>query len=332
MKVVVFSAKPYDRDYLDAANLALHDLTYFDTKLDQKSAMLARGFDAICTFVNDSLNNETLHILKSHQVRLIVLRCAGFNNVDIVTAQRLGIAIGRVPSYSPEAVAEHAMALMLSLNRHVHRAYSRVREGNFSLDGMIGFNMQGRTVGLVGVGKIGLALARILRGFGCSVLGVDPVQPAGFSDLGGRYVTLPELLREADIITLHCPLTTQTRHLIDGPAIAQMKQGVMLINTSRGAIIDTAAVINGLKRGKIGLLGLDVYEEEEAIFYEDYSDQLIQDDVFARLLTFPNVLVTSHQAYFTKEAMEAIAMTTISNITSFANTGTPVHPVKNIAM
>jgi D-lactate dehydrogenase len=328
VKVAIFSTRPYDRFSLDAANAGRHELTYFEPRLEQSSAALASGFDAVCGFVNDRLNRQTLTELAARGTRLIVLRCTGFNNVDLTAAAELGVAVGRVPAYSPHAVAEHAIALILSLNRHIHRAYARVREGNFSLDGLLGFDLQGRTVGIVGTGKIGITLARILNGFGCRILATDPAPNEELTQLGGRYVTLPELLTASDVVSLHCPLTAKTRHIIDAAAIGMMKPGVMLINTSRGAVIDTRAVIAGLKSGKIGQLGLDVYEEEEDIFFDDRSQQLIQDDVFARLLTFPNVLITGHQGFFTAEALTAIAETTIANISAFVAQGQPVHPVR----
>jgi D-lactate dehydrogenase len=314
---------------LDAANLGRHSLSYFEAHLSQDSAAMAARADAISAFVNDGLDHPTLQALAQGGTRLIALRCTGFNNVDLAAAGELGISVARVPAYSPSAIAEHTVALILSLNRHVHRAYARVREGNFSLDGLLGFDMRGRTVGIVGTGKIGMALARILNGFGCTLLATDPVPNVELTRLGGRYVGLAELLAASDIVSLHCPLTAKTRHLIDATAIEQMKQGVMLINTSRGAVVDTRAVVAGLKTGKIGQLGLDVYEEEEGIFFDDHSEQLMQDDVFARLLTFPNVLITGHQAFFTADALTAIAETTIANITAFADTGKPLYPVPN---
>jgi D-lactate dehydrogenase len=327
MRIAVFSAKAYDRRFLDAANAGQHDIAYFDTHLAQTSVPLAAGFDVICVFVNDCLDRATLKALSAQGVKLVALRCTGFNNVDLSAADELGISVGRVPTYSPEAVAEHTVALILSLNRHIHRAYARVREGNFSLDGLLGFDMRGRTVGIVGIGQIGLALTRILAGFGCRVLGVDPVENPAFLALGGRFVALGELLAESDIISLHCPLTAHTRHMIDRTAIGRMKAGVMLINTSRGAVVDTRAVIAGLKTGKIGQLGLDVYQEESEMFFDDHSSEAIQDDVFARLLTFPNVLITGHQAFFTSNALQAIAETTIGNISAFARNGKPLHSV-----
>jgi D-lactate dehydrogenase len=289
--------------------------------------MLAAGSNAVCAFVNDRLDRATIAFLSRHGVKLVALRSAGFNNVDLTAARQCGLAIARVPAYSPEAVAEHTVALILALDRKIHRAYARVREGNFALDGLLGFNIAGRTFGVVGVGKIGMAVARIMRAFGCTVLAYDPKPDPDLQAAGGRYVPLPDLLAQADIISLHCPLTPETRHLINARAIDRMKPGVMLINTSRGAVIDTPAVIAGLKSGKIGYLGLDVYEEEGDLFFEDLSDQLLEDDVFARLLTFPNVLITGHQGFFTNEALTAIAETTIANLTRFEETGRAVHEV-----
>jgi len=330
MKVAVFSAKPYDREFLSAANTAAgerHQLTFLDTHLDERTASLAPAAGAVCAFVNDRIGALAVEALAKQGVRLIALRCAGVNNVDINAAVAAGIQVARVPAYSPQAVAEHAVALIMSLNRKTHRAHARVREGNFSLDGLLGFDLKDKTVGIIGVGRIGLALARILSGFGCHILAHDPVEIAELEDLGGRYVSLDELFGSADIISLHCPLTMHTRHLIDGPAIAKMKPGVMLVNTSRGAVLDTKAIIRGLKEGTIGYLGLDVYEEEDSLFFEDMSNRLLLDDVFARLLTFPNVLITGHQGFFTKEAMAAIAETTIENISAFEATGRSVHEV-----
>jgi D-lactate dehydrogenase len=330
MKVAVYSTRPYDRLFLDAANEAAgcpHELQYFEAHLAIPTAILADGAKAVCPFVNDALDREVLSRLAQSGVRLISLRSAGFNNVDLAAAQELGMVVARVPAYSPHAVAEHAAALILALDRKIHRAYARVREGNFSLDGLIGFDLHGKTVGLIGTGRIGAILARILAGFGCELLAADPVRNEQVQALGGRYVTLAELLAQSDIVSLHCPLTPDTRHLIDASAISKMKPGVMLINTSRGAVVDTRAIIDGLKSGKIGHLGLDVYEEEDDLFFEDLSDHVIKDDLFARLLTFPNVLITGHQGFFTREAMQAIAETTIANISMFEATGQPVHPL-----
>jgi D-lactate dehydrogenase len=272
----------------------------------------------VCSFVNDHLDNETLTKLHSNGVRLIALRSAGFNHVDLATSERLGMAVMRVPEYSPYAVAEHATALILALNRHIHRAYNRVREGNFSLDGLVGFDLHGKTVGVVGTGRIGAVLLQIMHGFGCRLLAFD-VKPNG--DLPKRlpvqYVPLEQLLRESEIVSLHVPLTPDTRHMINASTLALMKPGVMLINTGRGALIDTRALIDALKDGRIGAAGLDVYEEEEGVFFMDLSDCVLQDDVLARLLTFPNTLITSHQAFLTREALANIARTTLSNITAY---------------
>jgi D-lactate dehydrogenase len=327
MKVGVFSSKPYDRHFLDAANGGRHELAFLEPRLDAETAVLAGEADAVCAFVNDQLNRATIRLLAERNVRMIALRCAGFNNVDLGAAREFGIAVGRVPGYSPHAVAEYTVALILSLNRKTHRAYARVREGNFALEGLLGFDLFGRTVGIVGTGQIGIALAGIMRGFGCHLLAFDPSPDPALERLGGTYVDMDDLLARSDIVSLHCPLTPQTRHLINAAAIGRMKPGVMLINTSRGAVIDTLAVTIGLKSGRIGYLGLDVYEEEGDLFFEDLSDQMIQDDLFARLLTFPNVLITGHQAFFTEEALTAIAATTISNISTFEETGRPLHEV-----
>lgn len=328
MHVAVFSTKRYDQQFLTNANRGgLHRLAFLEPHLAKGTASLASGSGAVCAFVNDELNAPVLEALSGLGVRLVALRCAGFNNVDLEAAARLGVAIARVPAYSPNAVAEHALALMLTLDRKTHRAFNRVREGNFSLDGLLGFDMAGKTVGIIGTGRIGSVAARILAGFGCHILASDPVQDAGCIALGVRYMPLDELVGQADIITLHCPLTPETRHLIDSEAIERMKPGVVLINTSRGAVIDTRAVIQALKSGRIGYLGLDVYEEEADLFFEDLSEKVIRDDLFARLLTFPNVLITGHQGFFTVEALSAIAETTIGNITAFENTGKALHPV-----
>lgn len=330
MKVTVFSAKAYDRQFLDAANAdagGRHRLLYVEPRLSALTASLAAGSDAVCVFVNDRLDHAALTVLADVGVRLAALRSAGFNHVDLAAARDLGIAVARVPAYSPHAVAEHTVALILSLNRKIHRAYARGREGNFALDGLLGFDLRGRTVGIVGTGKIGVRVAHIMKGFGCRLIGHDPARDPEFEALGGVYADMVALLAEADIVTLHCPLTPGTRHIIGADAIARMKPGVMLVNTSRGAVIDTQAVIDGLKSGRIGYLGLDVYEEEEELFFEDLSDQMIQDDVFARLLTFPNVLITGHLAFFTTEAMTAIVGTTIENISSFEDSGRAAHQI-----
>lgn len=328
MRVSVFSTKPYDRQFLDAANAAAgHDLVYLDSRLTRQTAVAAAGTQAVCVFVNDVLDRAVLGELGRRGVRLVALRCAGFNNVDLVGARELGLAVARVPEYSPHAVAEHSVALLLTLNRKVHRAYARAREGNFALEGLMGFDLNGRTVGIVGTGRIGAVFAHIMIGFGCKVVAFDPYPDPECERIGVRYLAMPELLRSAEIISLHCPLTPQTHHMIDAEAVSQMRNGVILINTSRGAVIDTRAVIKGLKSGRIGGLGLDVYEEEADLFFEDLSNKVIQDDVFARLISFPNVIITGHQAFFTFEAMRAIAETTIGNITAFVQQGHPLHTV-----
>ena len=328
MRVAVFSTKSYDRQFLEEANQARgasHDLIFLEPRLSAQTASLAMHADAVCAFVNDQLDRATLTVLAAQGIRLIALRSAGFNHVDLAAARELGVAVARVPAYSPHAIAEHTVALILSLNRKIHRAYARVREGNFALDGLLGFDLRGRTVGIIGTGKIGMAVARIMTGFGCRILAHDPAPNPELEACGGSYVGMDELLTASDIITLHCPLNLATRHVIDPAAVARMKPGVMLINTSRGAVVDTQAVIAGLKSGAIGYLGLDVYEEEADLFFEDLSDQMIHDDVFARLLTFPNVLITGHQGFFTADAMAAIAAVTIENLTSYEQTGRAVH-------
>lgn len=327
MRIAVFSTKPYDETFLTAANAGVHDLVFFDARLSVVSAPLAAGAQAVCAFVNDDLGEGVVAALAEAGVRLIVLRSAGFNHVDLAAAAAAGIAVGRVPAYSPHAVAEHAVALMLTLNRKTHRAYNRVREGNFALDGLLGFDLHGKTVGIVGTGQIGAVVARILAGFGCALLAHDPVQNPACTALGVRYVGLDTLFAESDIVTLQCPLTPATRHLIDARAVARMKPGVMIVNTSRGAVVDTPALIEGLKSGAIGSVGLDVYEEEADLFFQDLSSSVITDDVFARLLTFPNVLITGHQGFFTAEALDAIARTTIANVDAFLRDGAPLHPV-----
>lgn len=328
MRIVVFSTRPTDRRFLEAANEGrAHTLRFLEARLDAATARMVEEGEAVAAFVNDRLDADALRALHARGVRVIALRCAGFNNVDLVEAERLGIAVGRVPEYSPYAVAEHAAALMLTLNRKIHRAHARVREGNFALEGLLGFDLHGRTVGLVGTGKIGECFAHIAAGFGCKVLAFDPRPSAACLSLGVRYVPLEELLASSDIVSLHCPLTPATRHVIDARAFGLMKHGAMLLNTSRGAVIDTSAAIAALKSGRLGSLGIDVYEEEGDLFFRDLSGVVIQDDVFARLTTFPNVVITGHQAFFTEEALRAIAETTIENLEVFEATGAPRHRV-----
>jgi D-lactate dehydrogenase len=319
MRVAVFSTKPYDQQHLERVNRDHghgHDLVFFEPRLVSGTAALAHGFPAVCAFVNDDLSGDVLRSLQAHGTTLIALRSAGFNHVDLEVADEIGLTVVRVPAYSPHAVAEHALALVLTLNRKVHRAYNRVRDGNFSLDGLLGFDLFGKTVGVVGTGQIGAVFASSMHGLGCLVLAVDPYPD---TEVGrwAEYVSFETLLERSDIVSLHCPLTPETNHLIDAAAIERMKHGAMLVNTSRGQLIDTRAVIEGLKSGRLGHLAIDVYEEEEALFFEDLSDRVIDDDVFTRLLTFPNVLVTGHQGFFTAEAMTNIAQTTLANLTAF---------------
>ena len=323
MRVAVYSSRPHDEKYLTEANAAAgHELVFLEARLKPRTAKLADGFDAVCAFVNDIVNEEVLEGLAEVGIRHIALRSAGFNHVDLAAAGRLGFTVARVPAYSPHAVAEHTVALMLALNRQTHRAYGRVRDGNFALDGLLGFDLYGRTVGVIGTGKIGERVAAIMSGFGCRLLGFDPYPNQACVDLGMEYVDLETLFAQSDIVSLHSPLTPETHHLIDQKSIPKMKDGVMIVNTSRGALVDTVAVIDGLKSGKVGYLGLDVYEEEGDLFFEDLSDQIITDDVFSRLLTFPNVIITGHQAFFTTDAITGIAETTVANLTAF-ETGTP---------
>jgi len=325
MRVAVFSAKPYDRRWLDKANGEFsHHLEFFEGPLDARSARLAEGFGAVCVFVNDRVDAATLAQLLAGGVGIVALRCAGFNNVDLVAAERLGIPVVRVPAYSPAAVAEFTLGLILALERKIPRAWARVRENNFALDGLIGRNLAGRVAGVVGTGKIGARVALALRlGLGCEVLASDPMIVAELVEAGVRYVPRDQLLAEADLVTLHCPLTPETRHLVNARSIAAMRPEVTIVNTSRGALIDTAALIAGLKSRKIGGVALDVYEEEDDLFFEDLSSEIIQDDVFQRLLTFPNVIVTGHQGFLTEEALTEIARQTLESLAD-AEAGRPL--------
>lgn len=328
MKVAIFGTKSYSRSFLESANHHYgHELIFLEPRLTPETVVLAADFPAICVFVNDQLDAPVLHRLAEGGLRLVALRCAGFNNVDLRAAEELGITVARVPAYSPHAVAEHTLALILTLNRKTHRAYARVREGNFALDGLLGFELHGKTAGVISTGKIGVCVARLLKGFGCHVLAHDLQKNPECEAMGVKYTRLPDLFSQSDIITLHCPLMPETYHLIGREAIELMKPGVMLINTSRGALIDTEATIAGLKSQRIGYLGLDVYEEEADLFFEDLSETIIQDDVFARLLTFPNVLITGHQAFFTRTALQSISETTLANITEFEQTGSCANAV-----
>ncbi|MDB5801571.1 MAG: hydroxyacid dehydrogenase [Rhodocyclales bacterium] len=330
MRIAVFDTHSYDEQALTEANLGRnHVLEFFEERLHDKTVELAQGFDVVCPFVNCRLTAPVLQRLGQIGIKLIVLRAAGFNGIDIAAAQALGICVARVPAYSPEAVAEHCFALLLTLVRKTHRAYNRVREQNFSLDGLEGFNLHGKTFGALGAGRIGQCAMRIARGFGCKLIAYDPYEnPQLAADTGFDYVSLEELLLNADIISLHLPLTEQSHHIINADAIAQMRRGVVIINTSRGALVDTHAVIDALKSGKVGGVGLDVYEMEEGVFFHDLSNGLLQDDMLARLMIFPNVLITSHQGFLTREALHAIAETTLGNADAFARDETLVNQVK----
>lgn len=319
MKIALFSCKAYDRDYFHQANQDYQfHIDYFDVRLERKTTRLAHGYDAVCAFVNDELDAEVLEDLAANGTRIIAMRCAGYNNVDLEAAQRLGLEVVRVPAYSPEAVAEHAVGLMMTLNRRIHKAYQRTRDANFALDGLVGFNMHGKTAGIIGTGKIGIATLRILKGFGMKLLVSDPYTNPAAIELGAEYVDVDTLLQQSDVISLHCPLFKENYHLLNAEAFAKMKPGVMIINTSRGGLLDSLAAIDALKQGKIGALGLDVYEEEEELFFEDKSNEVITDDTFRRLSACHNVLFTGHQAFLTREALLAIAHTTLGNLDSFA--------------
>ncbi|MFC2974296.1 2-hydroxyacid dehydrogenase [Azotobacter bryophylli] len=318
MRITLFSSKPYDRDSFVAAN-PKHgfDLHFLEARLDRDTVALAANAEVVCPFVNDDLSAPVLEALAAGGTRLIALRSAGYNHVDLAAADRLGLPVVRVPAYSPHAVAEHTVALVLALNRRLPRAYNRTREGDFSLHGLTGFDLYGKHVGVVGGGQIGATFARIMLGFGCRVQVYDPFPNPELAALGIEFVGIDQLLAGNDIVSLHCPLTPETHHLIDHQSLARMKRGAMLINTGRGALIETPALVDALKSGQLGYLGLDVYEEEAGLFFEDHSDQPLQDDVLARLLTFPNVIVTAHQAFLTREALAAIAATTLDNVAAW---------------
>ena len=318
MKTALFSTKSYDREYFNRFNDGhRHNISYFEESLNANTTELTRGFGAVCVFVNDKVDRETIHKLSENGVKLIVLRCAGFNNIDLSSAAEKGIKILRVPAYSPQAVAEHAVALIMTLNRKTHKAYNRIREGNFSLERLTGFNLFNKTVGVFGTGKIGIAFCEIMLGFGCNVLAHDLQESETLKQKGVIYTSTDEIYNHSDIISLHCPLTPETRHMINTAAFAKMKDGVMIINTGRGALVKTEDAIEALKIGKLGYLGMDVYEQEEKLFFRDLSENVIQDEILMRLIGFPNVLITAHQGFFTKEALEQIAVITLKNISSF---------------
>ncbi|QEC44043.1 2-hydroxyacid dehydrogenase [Pseudobacter ginsenosidimutans] len=320
MKIVFFSAKPYDKQFFSRHN-ASYDfgLEFLETHLGPHIVNAVEpGTAAVCVFVNDRLTKEVIEVLAAKGVKIIALRCAGFNNVDLKAAQQAGIHVCRVPAYSPEAVAEHAVAMLLTLNRKIHKAYNRVREQNFALNGLLGFNLHGKTIGVIGMGKIGQAFCRIVKGFGCTIVAYDPYANAKLiPDV--EFTSLEELLKRSDIISLHCPLTPDNHHFINATTIAQMKKGVTIVNTSRGALIDTKDAIEALKSGHIGNLAIDVYEQEENLFFRDLSAEIIPDDMIQRLMSFPNVLVTGHQAFFTVEALDQIAATTLHSVNELSN-------------
>lgn len=318
MKIAFFSSKSYDHEYFNRANKHYNfEITYFESSLKASNAVLATGFDAVCAFVNDRINKETLEKLAEIGIKIIALRCAGFNNIDIEAAGKSGIKVFRVPAYSPHAVAEHAVALILSLNRKIHKAYNRVRDNNFSLERFEGFDLFGKTVGVIGTGNIGAVFSRIMHGFGCKILAFDIYKNPVLEELGVTYTDLPALFRESDIISLHCLLNPSTYQIINKNSLGMMKPGAMLINTSRGKLINTKDVIESLKNRHLGYLGIDVYAEEEKIFFKDLSEMIVEDELISRLLTFPNVLITAHQGFLTKEALEQIAVTTLKNISDF---------------
>ena len=329
MKIVFYSAQSYDKSFFESANRHFDfSLSFLEAALRLETVSLAKGADAVCVFVNDRLDEACLNALKEVGVKWIALRCAGFNNVDLDAAKAMELPVVRVPAYSPEAVAEHTLALILTLNRHTHRAYNRVRESNFQLQGLLGFNLHQKTVGIIGTGQIGLATAKILKGFGCQLLGFDPYPNDAFIAMGGSYVDIETLYQASDIISLHCPLTPENHHLINGSALASMKRGVMLVNTSRGGLIDTRAAIMALKSGQLGYLALDVYEQESEFFFRDLSDEIMTDDDLSRLMTFPNVLITGHQGFFTHEALTEIATVTLQNLQALALEGHCINQLK----
>jgi len=320
MKITFFSTQPYDKEFFTEHNEHFgYTLEYLETGLNEKTADLVKKSEAVCVFVNDKVNRAVIECLASKGVKIVALRCAGFNNVDLTAAKENNIKVCRVPTYSPEAVAEHAVAMILTLNRKTHKAYNRVREQNFSLNGLLGFDLHNKTVGVVGTGNIGRAFCKIMRGFGCKVLAFDLIANREMEALGVTYLPLLEVISSSDIISLHSPLTEESHNLINVETISIMKKGAMLINTSRGGLVDTKAVIEGLKSGRLGFVGIDVYEQEEKLFFRDLSSGIIQDDVISRLISFPNVLITAHQGFFTKEALTQIAEVTLSNIYSIVN-------------
>jgi D-lactate dehydrogenase len=320
MKIAFFSTKSYDREYFDSSPARLlHEITYFDVVLNHMTASLAAGYDGVCAFVNDFVDRETITVLASHNIGVIALRSAGFNNVDLKAASEFGIRVVRVPAYSPQSVAEHSLALIMTLNRKTHRAFNRVRESNFSLEHLTGFNLYQKTVGVIGTGLIGSSFCKIMLGMGCRVLAFDLTENEQLKEKGVIYKTQEAIWKESDIISLHCPLNASTAYMLNAKTFEQMKEGVMIINTSRGGLINTSDAIEALKSGRIGYLGIDVYEQEEGVFFHDRSDVVMQDDVLARLISFSNVLITGHMGFFTKEALSEIANITLQNLTEYEN-------------
>ena len=322
-KIAFFSTQPYDKTFFNKYNAAFSfELDFFETQLNPQTVILIENAAIVCVFVNDIVNEAVIKQLAEKNVKIIALRCAGFNNVDLEAAKKYNLKVCRVPAYSPQAVAEHAMAMILTLNRKTHKAYNRVREQNFSLNGLLGFDLFGKTIGIIGTGNIGKAFAKIALGFGCKVRAYDIVTNSEMEKDGVEFVSIETIFKSSDIISLHCPLNEQTKHIINSNSIDEMKDSVMIINTSRGGLIETACVIEGLKEGKIGYLGIDVYEQEEKLFFRDLSADIIQDDAIQRLMSFPNVLVTAHQAFFTNEALTQIALVTFNNIKSLLTENT----------
>ncbi len=316
MKIAFFSTKNYDRASFEAVNNGRHELEFFEEQLNSRNAILAEGFDAVCVFVNDKVNSTAIAALEKLNIKAIAFRCAGYNNLNLEVARKSGIRVVRVPAYSPQAVAEHAVALILTLNRKIHKAYNRVRENNFSIENLTGFNLYGKTIGVIGTGLIGKAFCEIMLGFGCRVLAHDIFEQEVLKQKGVNYLPLDEVLMQSDILSLHCPLLPETHHLINKDSLTKMKQCAMLINTSRGGLLNTQDVIESLKARHLGYLGIDVYEQEAGIFFRDLSESIIEDDTISRLLTFPNVIITGHQGFFTKEALEQIAVTTLNSLTA----------------
>jgi len=324
VKIAFFSTKNYDKASFEAVNNGKHELEFFEEQLNSRNAILAEGFEAVCVFVNDKVNSTAIAALEKLNIKAIAFRCAGYNNLNLEVARQSGIRVVRVPAYSPQAVAEHAVALILTLNRKIHKAYNRVRENNFSIENLTGFNLYGKTIGVIGTGLIGKAFCEIMRGFGCRVLAHDIFEQEALIQKGINYLPLDDVLMQSDILSLHCPLLPETHHLINKNNLTKMKQGAMLINTSRGGLLNTQDVIESLKARHLGYLGIDVYEQEAGIFFRDLSESIIEDDTISRLLTFPNVIITGHQGFFTKEALEQIAVTTLNSLTAI-ETGQPLN-------